>query len=199
MNPPSPDKLPQEVREAGYYWYDGTPLSAGKFYLVEVFRPCWVDVNRQDLAWRYLDRSCPDDITENLIVNSKGRFVHVPKPNRPSPAASGEGEGTLKKCADVLHTVAANLHEWELGGNATKVERVAQILVRLANTAAAPKDSGEDTRRLDWLSENLSYIVLARHDVHAMEMLKNNGRGWTNGELRAAIDRAMNPATGGQA
>jgi len=65
----------------GFAWYDGTPLSNGKWQMVEIFRPCWVDATRQDLAWRYLDRSAPDDITQNLITNCAGRFVPMPEPS----------------------------------------------------------------------------------------------------------------------
>lgn len=48
-----------------------------------------------------------------------------------------------------------------------------------------------DTERLDWLADNLAYIMLgANYDEGrvAMECLPNNGRGWKDGELRAAID-----------
>jgi hypothetical protein len=42
---------------AGYYWFTGVYGFHGEWRLVEVFRPCWCDRERQDLRWRYLDRS----------------------------------------------------------------------------------------------------------------------------------------------
>ena len=95
-NPPASDPAQRagELRE-GFAWYDGTYLSKGEWRMVEIFRPCWVDKNRQDLAWRYLDRSEPDDITENLLANCKGRFVAIHEPDR-ILAALGDGKGEAK-------------------------------------------------------------------------------------------------------
>lgn len=50
-----------------------------------------------------------------------------------------------------------------------------------------------DTDRLDWLADNLAYIMLGADYTKGrttMEILPNNGRGWKDGELRAAIDKA---------
>lgn len=50
-----------------------------------------------------------------------------------------------------------------------------------------------DTDRLDWLADNLAYIMLGADYTKGrtmMEVLPNNGRGWKDGELRAAIDKA---------
>lgn len=49
----------------------------------------------------------------------------------------------------------------------------------------------KDKARLDWLSENLSYVMLARKDRFAMSQLENKGDGWNGDRLRNAIDSAM--------
>lgn len=41
----------------GFYWFTGSYLYAGKWALVRVFRPLWVDPSRHDLEWSYLDGS----------------------------------------------------------------------------------------------------------------------------------------------
>lgn len=54
----------------------------------------------------------------------------------------------------------------------------------------------KDKERMDWLSDNVAYVMLARQDRYSMEPLKNNGRGWQNGELREAIDNTrLTPCT----
>ncbi len=52
----------------GYYWFWGTPFSLGKWWLVEVFRPDWVDPERMDLRWRYLDRSGGDEAHHDVAL-----------------------------------------------------------------------------------------------------------------------------------
>jgi hypothetical protein len=51
-----------------------------------------------------------------------------------------------------------------------------------------------DAARLDWLEDNLAYLMLgARMGVRGkMGPLHSRGKGWNNGELRLAIDKAMN-------
>lgn len=69
---------------AGYYWFTGTYLWRGEWRLVEVFRPCWCDRNRQDLRWRYLDRSGGDE-SEYDVANFPGHWsAQVLPPNKPA-------------------------------------------------------------------------------------------------------------------
>jgi len=56
-------------------------------------------------------------------------------------------------------------------------------------TPSAPSKTGEDTELLDWLEEHLCYPMVCLNG-RSMELLKNNGRGWHNGELRSAIRAA---------
>lgn len=49
-----------------------------------------------------------------------------------------------------------------------------------------PEEPHPDTVRLNWLEAHLSYAVI--NDGKATRQLPNNGRGWRDGELRAALD-----------
>jgi hypothetical protein len=50
-------------------------------------------------------------------------------------------------------------------------------------------DLRRDRERLDWLEDKLCYAMVCLNG-RSMESLPNNGKGWHNGELRAAIDAA---------
>lgn len=69
---------------AGYYWFTGTYGSRGQWRLVEVFRPCWCDPTRQDLRWRYLDRSGGED-SESDVATCAGEWsAQVLPPSSPN-------------------------------------------------------------------------------------------------------------------
>lgn len=55
----------------------------------------------------------------------------------------------------------------------------------------------QDAARLDWLEDNLAYLMLsARVGVRGtMESLHSRGKGWRSGELRFALDTARTAAT----
>lgn len=85
--PAQPEEMPTST---GFYWYDAVPNQEG-FHLVEVYRPLWVDRERQDLAWRYLDRSCPEEGDTHHLVNCKGRFIAVAPPSAAPSSLSAQG------------------------------------------------------------------------------------------------------------
>ncbi len=66
--------------------------------------------------------------------------------------------------------------------NAVRVELLAEL-----KTAIAGCDG--DCRRIDWLEQVLCYAMVCLPNKSAMESLAANGLGWTDGELRRAIDK----------
>lgn len=72
--------------------------------------------------------------------------------------------------------------------------RLRKILAAFDAMTAELDAAVQDAARLDWLEDNLAYLMLGtRISVRGkMEPLHSRGKGWNNGELRLAIDKAMN-------
>jgi hypothetical protein len=69
---------------AGYYWFTGLTLWRGEWRLVEVFRPYWCDRNRQDLRWRYLDRSGGEESKSDVATCAGQWSAQVLPPSSPA-------------------------------------------------------------------------------------------------------------------
>lgn len=97
---------------------------------------------------------------------------------------------TLRQDARNAELVAALRYYVSVKGCHGEYAAWPKLKDALARAESATSAKHPDTEIVDWLEKHLYYAMVVHEGKVAMESLKNNGAGWENGELRAAVNAA---------
>lgn len=103
-------------------------------------------------------------------------------PTRPTPDALAALLERVRRALQSLDGLLLRNYGPELG----VVGEISAADLRAL--CAAVEALAADAERLDWLGNNLAYVMLAVGGV--MQQLENRGIGWQENELRGALDAA---------
>jgi len=152
----------------------------------EIFRAGW-EAATATLCARVaeLEAQLKDEKAYSAITRKDFEEIHLKVLD--SEAARLSLHEKLAKAEQQL--AEANALAEERNVHAEAVKRSRDFWADRAHAAESALASAEaDRKRLDWLEQRLVYAMVRLEGKTAMESLPNNGNGWGNGELRAAID-----------